>query len=177
MRSRWPLVLLILLVAAGAAFFHFRNRRPDDGILRASGTIEATKVDVSFQIGGRVAEVTAVEGQPLKAGDVLARLDPKELQAHVNQIMASLDVARKQALQQKSTVAMRSDIVESTINQSLSETEAARISVDRVRNGSRPEEIRVAEAQVSQAEADLDRRKSDFQRMSDLKAKDIVSQQ
>jgi len=177
MRSRWLLVVLILLVAAGAAFFHFRNRRADDGILRASGTIEATKVDVSFQIGGRVAEVTAVEGQPLKADDVLARLDPKELQAHVNQIMASLDVARKQALQQKSTVAMRSDIVESTINQSLSETEAARISVDRVRNGSRPEEIRVAEAQVRQAEADLDRRKNDFQRMSDLKAKDIVSQQ
>jgi HlyD family secretion protein len=165
MRSRWLLVLLILVIAGGAAFFHFRKLQPNDGILRASGTIEATKVDVSFQIGGRVAEVTATEGQPLKAGDVLARLDPNELQAHVNQIMASLDVALNQVLQQKSTMDMRRDIVESTINQSQSETEAARISLDRVRNGTRPEEIRMAEAQVAQADADLERRKADFQRI------------
>jgi HlyD family secretion protein len=177
MRSRWLLVLLILLVAAGAAVIHFRNLQSNDGILLASGTIEATKVDVSFQIGGRVAEVTATEGHPVKAGDVLARLDPNELQAHVNQIMASLDVAAKQILQQKSTVDMRRDIVESTINQSQSQTEAAKISVDRLRNGSRPEEIRVEEALVTQAEADLERRKDDFQRISDLKQKDIVSRQ
>jgi HlyD family secretion protein len=177
MRSRWLLVLLILLVAGGAAFLHFRNLKSDDGILHASGTIEATKVDVSFQIGGRVAEVNAIEGQPLKAGDVLARLDPNELQAHVHQIMASLDVALNQILQQKSTVDLRRDIVESTINQSQSETEAARISLDRVRNGSRPEEIRVAEAQVAQAEADLERRKADFARMTELRGKDVVAPQ
>jgi HlyD family secretion protein len=146
MRSRWLIVVLIVVVAGVAAFYHFRNPQSNDGILHASGTIEATKVDVSFQISGRVAEVTAVEGQPLKAGDVLARLDPNELQAHVNQIMASLDVALNQVLQQKSTVDLRRDIVESTIKQSQSETEAARASLDRVRNGSRPEEIRVAEA-------------------------------
>ena len=177
MRSRWLIVLLILVVAGGAAYYHFRNSQSSDGILRASGTIEATKVDVSFQISGRVAEVSAVEGQKLKAGDVLARLDPNELQAHVKQIMASLDVALNQVLQQKSTVDMRRDIVESTINQSQSETEAARVALDRVRNGSRPEEIRVAEAQLTQAEADLERRKSDFQRISELKGKDVVAAQ
>ena len=177
MRSRWLLVVLILLVAGVGAFVYFRNLQPNDGILHASGTIEATRVDVSFQIGGRVAEVTANEGQPLKAGDVLARLDPNELQAHVNQIMASLDVALNQILQQKSTVDMRRDIVESTINQSQSETEAARVSLDRVRNGTRPEEIRMAEAQVAQAEADMERRKADFQRISDLKGKDVVAPQ
>jgi HlyD family secretion protein len=177
MRSRWLLVLLILLVAAVVTIVHYRNLQSDDGILRASGTIEATKVDVSFQIGGRVAEVIATEGHPVKSGDVLARLDSNELQAHVNQIKASLDVAMKQILQQKSTVEMRHDIVESTINQSQSETEAARMTLERVRNGARPEEIRVAEALVTQAEADLERRKSDFKRMSDLKEKDVVSQQ
>jgi HlyD family secretion protein len=177
MRSRWLLVVLILIVAAGAAYYHFRNSQSNDGILRASGTIEATKVDVSFQIGGRVAEVNAVEGQQIKSGDVLARLDPNELQAHVRQLMASMDVAGKQIIQQKSTVEMRQDIVENTIKQSQSDIEAARASLDRVRNGSRPEEIRVAEEQVKQAEADLERRKGDFQRMTDLKAKDVVSQQ
>ena len=74
MRSRWLVVLLILLAAGVGAFVYFRNLQPNDGILHASGTIEATKVDVSFQIGARVAAVTATEGQPLKAGDVLPDL-------------------------------------------------------------------------------------------------------
>jgi len=177
MRSRWLLVPAILLVAAAAAYFQFRKSKPKEDVLHASGTIEATKVDVSFQIGGRVAEVSAIEGQPLKAGDVLARLDPKELQAHVNQLMASLDVTRHQILQQQITVEMRQDVVESTINQSRSESEAAQVSVERLRNGTRPEEIRVSEALVVQAEADLVRRKNDFDRIAGLYAKGVVSQQ
>jgi len=177
MRSRWLLVPVILLVAAAAAYFQFRNSKPSDGVLRASGTIEATKVDVAFQIGGRVAEVTANEGQALKAGDVLARLDPKELEAHVHQLMASLDVALNQILQQKITVEMRQDVVESTINQSRSESEAAQVSVERLRNGTRPEDIRVSEALLTQAEADLVRRKNDFDRISGLHDKGVMSQQ
>ena len=59
MRSRWLLIVLGLLILAVAAFIHFRKPHSDNGLLRASGTIEATKVDVSFQIGGRVAEVAA----------------------------------------------------------------------------------------------------------------------
>ncbi len=177
MRSRWLLALLILLVVAVASVLHFRNLQSNDGILRASGTIEATKVDVSFQIGGRVAQVSAVEGQPLKAGDVLARLDPNEIKAHVNQIMASLDVVHSQIIQQKSTVDMRRDVVENTIKQSHSETEAAQMSVERLRNGTRPEEIRVSEALAAQAEADLERRKNDFQRISSMMEKGVASQQ
>jgi len=177
MRSRWLLALVVLLAVAVAAIIHFRNPQSNDGILRASGTIEATKVDVAFQIGGRVAEVTATEGQPLKAGDTLARLDPNELQAHVNQIQASLEAVHSQILQQESTVDMRRDVVESQINQAHSETEAARMSVERVRNGSRPEEIRVSEALATQAEADLARRKNDFQRISSMLEKGVASQQ
>jgi len=177
MRSRWLVVLLILIAAGVAAFFHFRNLQSNEGVLRASGTIEATRVDVSFQIGGRVAEVIAVEGQALKAGDVLAHLDNKELRAHYNQILASIDVVLSQILQQESTVDMRRDVVESVINQSNSQTEAARMTVERTRNGTRPEDIRVAEALTVQAEADLERRKSDFQRISGLKEKGVASQQ
>jgi len=177
MRSRWLVVLLILVAAGVAAYFHFRNPNANVGVLRASGTIEATRVDVSFQIGGRVAEVLAEEGQPLKAGDVLAHLDNKELRAHYNQILASIDVVLSQILQQQSTVEMRNDVVESVINQSNSQTEAARMTVERTRNGTRPEDIRVAEALTTQAEADLQRRKSDFERISGLKEKGVASQQ
>jgi HlyD family secretion protein len=177
MRSRWLLALLVLLAISVAAFVHFRNLQSNDGMLHASGTIEATKVDVSFQIGGRVSVVSAVEGQPVKTGDVLAKLDPNELQAHVHQIAASLDVVVSQIRQQESTVEMRRDVVESQINQAHSESEASQMAVTRIRNGSRPEDIRVAEAAATQAEVDLEHRKSDFQRMSSLLEGGVASRQ
>ena len=177
MRSRWLLVVAGLLAVAVFLYFHYSNRKTDNGILRASGTIEATKVDVSFQIGGRVSEVIAIEGQPVRQGDTLARLDSTELKSHVRQISASIDAVNSQIRQQETNVDYRRGIVESQIAQARSETEASRMNLTKTRNGSRPEEIRMAESAVTQAQADLDRRKSDFERASTLVAKDLISKQ
>jgi HlyD family secretion protein len=49
--------------------------------------------------------------------------------------------------------------------------------MERLREGSRPQEIRVAEAAVAQAGAELERRRNDFQRMSTLFEKGAVSKQ
>jgi len=177
MRSRWLLVVAGLLAVTIFLVIRFSNRKTDSGTLRASGTIEATKVDVSFQIGGRVAEVIADEGLPVRKGDTLARLDSSELKAHVQQISASIDAVNSQIRQQQTNVEFRRGIVESQIVQARSETEASRMSLERARNGSRPEEIRVAESAVTQAQADLDRRKNDFQRASTMFSGGILSRQ
>ncbi len=177
MRSRWLLVVAGLLAVTIFLVIHFSNRKIDSGVLRASGTIEATKVDVSFQIGGRVAEVIADEGRPVRRGDTLARLDSSELKAHVQQISASIDAVNSQIRQQLTNVEFRRGIVESQIVQSKSETEASRMSLEKTRNGSRPEEIGMAEALVNQAKADLDHRKNDFQRATTMFSGGIMSRQ
>jgi HlyD family secretion protein len=51
-----------------------RQEAPSDRI-RASGHIEATDVHVAAEVGGRVTEVSAVEGAHVNVGDVMARLD------------------------------------------------------------------------------------------------------
>lgn len=52
----------------------------------ASGSIApAEKVDLNFGVPGTVAEIAVTEGQSVKAGDVLARLDTDELQLAVKQ--------------------------------------------------------------------------------------------
>ncbi len=52
----------------------------------ASGSIApAEKVDLNFGVPGTVAEIAISEGQSVKAGDVLARLDTDELQLAVKQ--------------------------------------------------------------------------------------------
>jgi HlyD family secretion protein len=50
-------------------------------------------VDLGFTQVGRVSQVLVKEGDRVKAGDVLAKLDPAPLQAAVDQAQAALDTA------------------------------------------------------------------------------------
>lgn len=177
MRLRTLLFVLALLGAVALVSFYFYSHRESENVLRASGTIEATDVDVSFQIGGRVTEVSAMEGQPVKAGDVVARLSSEELTERVHQIQASLEAVISQARQQEATVQLRGSVVESQIVQARSQEEASRASVDRVRAGSRPQEVKVAEADLAQAEAQLVQRRADFDRASQLAKEGVIAQQ
>ena len=177
MRLRTLLAVLALLGAVALVSFYFYSRRENENVLRASGTIEATDVDISFQIGGRVIEVSAMEGQAVKAGDVLARLSSEELTERVHQIQASLEAVISQARQQQANVELRGSVVESQIVQARSQEEASRASVDRVRAGSRPQEVKVAEADLAQAEAQLIQRRADFDRASQLLKEGVVAQQ
>jgi HlyD family secretion protein len=53
------------------------------GALTASGTIEATDADLGFQTPGRVLEIAVREGDRVERGQVLARLDTREMEATV----------------------------------------------------------------------------------------------
>jgi HlyD family secretion protein len=64
-------------------------------VVSAGGTVEATEVvDVTARIGGRVARVTAREGDTVAAGQLLAQLETSELRAQLRQAQAGLDAAR-----------------------------------------------------------------------------------
>lgn len=61
-----------------------------DGVIAASGTVEATRADLGFQVPGRILELVPREGDTVPAGRELARLDLRELEA-------ARDAARAQA--------------------------------------------------------------------------------
>jgi len=177
MRSRSLLVVIAVLATAAILAGYIYTHRKTDQSIRASGTIEATDVDVSFQIAGRVVEVLAVEGQPVKAGDVVARIFADELTHRVSQIQAALDAAASQVRQQQGAVRMRGDVVEGQIEQARGEAQASRVAADRVREGLRPQEVRVAEADLAQAEAQLTQLRADFDRTSNLFKEGVVPRQ
>lgn len=108
MRRRIVIVLvpLLLIIAAGGVWWYLGSH-PDvraqlmaelgletqaipQGVLAASGIIEAEEVSVTTETGGRVAEVLADEGSLVQEGDVLIRLDDALLQAQIAQGEAAL---------------------------------------------------------------------------------------
>ncbi len=87
-------VPVVLIAAAVAALLWFRRDGAGDGDLTASGTVEATTADLGFQIPGRIAVIAVSEGARVRAGDTLARLDTRELEAALAAARAQAEAAR-----------------------------------------------------------------------------------
>jgi HlyD family secretion protein len=98
-RPAIPLIVLLVLVVVAGGYFGLRPLfTPVVSNLSASGTIEAIEVTISAETSGKVAEITVEEGTPIKAGDLLFRLDDTLLQAQRAVSVTSLDMARAAAL-------------------------------------------------------------------------------
>ncbi|HEX9616784.1 MAG TPA: efflux RND transporter periplasmic adaptor subunit, partial [Anaerolineales bacterium] len=89
-----PILMVVLLAALGYWYFSSGRVRADTGFLSASGTIEATQVLVSAEIGGQVSDVLVEEGQSVTAGEVLVRFADRLLQAQLDQARAALKQAQ-----------------------------------------------------------------------------------
>jgi HlyD family secretion protein len=94
MKAKRPIVvgIIILIIIAGVLTYYFRNRK-DTGVLTLSGNIEVTEANVGFKLPGRIVELAVDEGDMVKAGQVLARIDSAELASVVMQNRASLQEA------------------------------------------------------------------------------------
>ncbi len=79
---------------------------PVERPVRAAGTV-ATKDewDLGFKVGGLLASVEVHEGQQVRKGQVLARLDPTEVAAGVRQAREGLEKARRDAARMAGLVA------------------------------------------------------------------------
>ncbi len=62
--------------------------------VEASGTIEAEEVSITGEVGGQVTDVLADEGNVVKAGDVLVRLDEALVLARMGEAHAAIRVAQ-----------------------------------------------------------------------------------
>ena len=93
-RKRRVAIIVIVIIALGAAAWLLTTTRAAGDELFASGTIEATEADLGFQVGGRIASLTADEGDAVAQGAELARLEVAELEARRSAAEAQLASAR-----------------------------------------------------------------------------------
>jgi HlyD family secretion protein len=139
--------------------------------LSVTGQIEGITADAGSKVGGRVAEVLVREGDPVKAGDVLVRLEDAEVAAALAAARAKLAQAGAQ-LSKVETGARAEEILqaEAALNRQEEQYQMAL-------KGAREEDIRAAEALAASARAARDNAASKHERASRLFAEGAVSQQ
>jgi HlyD family secretion protein len=94
MRRRLVIVVIVLaLAAAGWGLYRWLTPEAEPGVLRVSGTVEATDARLGFDAAGRIAELSVREGDEVEAGQVLARLADDELRARRGQAAAGVEAA------------------------------------------------------------------------------------
>jgi len=127
------LVTAALLAAGACAEDAPRDRA------RVSGQVEATSVNVAGEIGGRITELTAHEGDRVRRGDVVATLDTRDIELRLERA----DAERRQAAAQLAL--LRAGARPQDIRQAEAQLESVRA------------DTRAALAELASAEADLDR--------------------
>ena len=170
------ILLIVLLIAAGAAIwaYHGINRPPSNRIV-VSGNIELTEVNISFKTAGRLIERTVDEGDPVKKGMVIARLDRDQLSAQKERETAGLSSSNYQLAQAHTSLDLQRATTAADIEQRTADLAAAQARLAELRNGSRPQEKLDAKAAVDSASSQVDRTKRDWDRAQTLYKNDDIS--
>lgn len=108
MRARHIGAVVVILALAAAAWWWFYGRGP---VVSAVAPTRGTAVEIVYATGAvqpvrwakvtslirqRLIEICDCEGEPVKRGDVLARLDDKEIRAQLQELKAREDFAKRE---------------------------------------------------------------------------------
>ncbi|VDZ76140.1 membrane protein [Salmonella bongori] len=102
----------ILAVIAVAVWWMLRPADVPEGFAASNGRIEATEVDIATKIAGRIDTILVSEGQFVRQGEVLAKMDTRVLQEQRLEAIAQIKesesaVAAARALQEQRQSEMR----------------------------------------------------------------------
>lgn len=133
MRARLVVGLVIAAALAGGAVWWLTQRENAPTELLLYGNVDLRQVDLAFNNSERIAAVLVQEGERVRKGQVLARLETARIEPQLAQVEA--------------------------------QAAAQRHVVQRLRNGSRPEEIAQARANIDSAKADAVNARLQFERL------------
>ena len=123
-------VLVVAALAAGG-WLSWRSLHPEgpgEGFIGGNGRLEATEIDISTKLAGRIGEILVQEGDFVTAGQVLVIMQSDVLQAQLNEAKAQHLQAVSDQARAKAQVALReSDKIaaEALVVQRESELDAA----------------------------------------------------
>jgi HlyD family secretion protein len=172
-------IILLLAILGGGAYWWWRTHDGSNtNRILVSGNLELEQVDISFKMAGRLIERPVTEGDWVKKGQLLARLDPVQLQRQESRDKAITASAVSNYQQLETSIQFQRATIESDVAARRAEQAEAQAKLDALLNGNRPQDVQQAAAAVTDAKAQLDFAKSDWDRSQTLfKNEDISKQQ
>ncbi len=101
---------VVLLFLAGTVTYVSVSDNGNDltaGFAQGNGRLEAEQVEIAPRIPGRVASITASEGDLVETGDVLVEMDTDELLAALDRAKAQVALARQTKAEAEAVVLQR----------------------------------------------------------------------
>jgi HlyD family secretion protein len=170
------LIIILILAAAGAAAWVFRGMgKPPADRLVLSGNIELTEINIAFKTAGRLVERTVDEGDTVKKGQIIARLDRDQLLAQREREAAALVSSESQLAQAQTAVELQRASLAADIETRQADLSSMEARFAELKNGARPQEKLDAKAAVDAAASELERSKRDWDRAQTLYKNDDIS--
>jgi len=170
------IIPILILAAAGVAVYAFRaNGRTPDNRIVVSGNMELTEVNIAFKTAGRLIERTVDEGDAVKKGQLIARLDRDQLVAQREREAAGLESAQSQLAQAETSLEWEKATLAGDLEQRRADVSANEARLAELKNGSRPQEKLDAQAAVDAAQSEVERAKRDWDRAQVLYKNDDIS--
>jgi membrane fusion protein, multidrug efflux system len=179
-RVKFAVLLLgaaLIVAAAGAEIYSrfFQNRVSSD-----DAQVDGHIVSIAARIQGAVLEVLVKDNQPVKAGEVLVRIDPRDYQVKVDQMRAALLEAESQLRSAQAAVPLTNETTQSGESAASARLSDQQAELERVRiayQQASSSDLSYAQANVAAKEASNDRAQADLARVKPLLDKAEISRQ
>ncbi len=168
-RARMLLIgaIIVLVIGGIFAFRYFASYESTD-----DAEVDGHLMPLSARISGYVSKVNVDDNQAVKAGTVLAEIDPKDYEVAVAKAQADLDDAIANAQSLNITVPITNVNTSSELSSSQADLMSAHAGVSAAQ-----QQYDAAQAQLTQAQANNVKAQSDLARYKELVDKQEISRQ
>lgn len=182
---------IVLLIAAIFGIRYWLYARAHESTDDAF--IDADVIQVSPKVAGYISKVYVQSNQQVKAGDLLAEIDPRDFETRLEQAKAALAAGEARMREAQTGIALTRANTQATQQQARAAVQQARTGVATSQAAAAAERTRIAESgagiataqanlaqaqsQVTMAEAEATRANADVQRYQELYSRDEVSRQ
>jgi len=111
LRIASALALILLGAAVGAYWWQQHQVQLPPSIVWSNGRIDSDEINIDTKYAGRIAKLFADEGDMVKAGQVLARMDTRDLEASLKKSEAQVRQAQKAVDEAKANIAQQTSIL------------------------------------------------------------------
>jgi membrane fusion protein (multidrug efflux system) len=166
---------VVLIAIVVGLFLYYHNRETTD-----DAQVDGHITPIASKIYGRVGQVLVLDNQPVKAGQVLVKIDPRDYQASLEQAKAQLALAESDAQsagvdvpRTRENVASGTSSADAQLAGATADLQTAQVTYDQARTS----DLAYAQANIDKSHANAELGQADLARYKPLLDKGEISKQ